>query len=281
MKRTPRPQGSTFLSLKYQQSQAIEDKQSIFKHLVSLYTLDGFRWNKKPTSIPELAQILKIPTQDIMAHISDLGTNMGNLATTQNIESTLKSIITLATSWAIQDRGLIAHQLDQLLVSQDGKYKPFITSEVNKALKLILESNKNLMDTYKTFFTSTQNTTNILNYIGKPDIQDQDYLTPDQALEIIQQKQLPESLPAGKPPSRTSEHGEMADELYQEYGIADLQDVGERRSGREALVPLGPDNQEVTEPSDDMVKVPERNEDGGFSRRAIDIEDTDELPEGS
>lgn len=281
MKRIPRPQGSTFLALKYQQTQTEEDKQSIFKHLVGLYTLDGFRWNSKPTSIPQLAQILKIPTQDIMTHISDLGTNMGNLATTQNIESTLKSIITLATSWAIQDRGLIAQQLEQLLVSQNGKYKPFITSEVNKALKLILESNKNLMDTYKTFFTSTQNTTNILNYIGKPDIQDQDYLTPDQALEIIQQKQLPESLPAGKPPSMESEHGEMADELYQDYGIADLQDVGERRSGREALVPLEPLNQEVTEPSGDKEQVPARPEDGGFSRRAIDIEDTDTLPEGS
>lgn len=282
MLRQPRPQGTTYLSIKYQEHQSDHNRQMVYRHLVSIYTLNGFRWNGKPTSIAQLSFILRIPTQEIMGHVSNFGTNMGNLATTENIESTLKSIITLSTSWAIQDRGLIAQQVDQLLKSQDGKYKPFITAEVNKSLKLILESNKNLMDTYKTFFTSTNTTTNILNVQAKANQDnDQDYLSPDDALILIN-KNNGNQLPAHKPGSVPDMHAQsdtaiLADQLYQEYGVGDLQDVRERRSGTEALQSpeaiMGSHKGLQSPPAQ-----PSHNDDGGFTRRGLAVEDTDSLP---
>lgn len=284
--RLARPQGSTFLSLRYQETQTQEDKQNLFKQVVAAYTLQGFMWNNKPCTINQLSQILRIPTQEILIHISELGQNMGSLATPENIENTLKSIVTLGTTWAIQDRGLVSQQLNQLLVSQDGKYKPFISAEVNKALKLILESNKNLMDTYKTFFTTPNNVTNILNITNKDNQkEEQEYLSPDEALKMIQEsekKAIPSdseikgnAIPATQVGSLSeTAYANDADQFFKDYGLANFSGIKENRTGSEALLPceatLTPDNQKAIKPSKD--------EDGGFKRRKIDIEDVDELP---
>ena len=281
--RLSRPQGSTFLSLRYQETQTEEDKQNLFKQVIAAYTLQGFMWNNKPCTINQLSQILRIPTQEILIHISELGQNMGSLATPENIENTLKSIVTLGTTWAIQDRGLISQQLNQLLTSQDGKYKPFISGEVNKALKLILESNKNLMDTYKTFFTNSNTVTNILNITNKDNQkEEQEYLSPDEALLLIQEAEkksissdLETTVPAIQVGSLSeTAYAKDADQFFQDYGLASFSGIKEIRTGSEALLPsevaLSPDNQEAIKPSKD--------EDGGFKRRKIDIEDADELP---
>ena len=280
MTRLPRPHGSTFLSLKYQQSQQEQDREALLIHLVNLYTLEGFRWNGKPTSIPQLASILQVPQTQIMDLVSQTGQNMGSLASPQNIKNTLQSIITLSTSYAIQDRGLILDQLDKLAVSQDNKYKPFITAEYNKVLKLVLDSNKNIMDSYKTFFTSTNPTTNILNVIGTPEDDGKDYVTPDQALQIIHQKRLPDhnptSVPANRAGSPLSETAELADQLHDEYGIGDFVDVRERRSGTEALQAPEPTHKASKPPSLPTDQA-DNEEDGGFARRGIQVEDTDAI----
>ena len=278
MNLVPRPQGSTFLSLRYQQSNTKEDKEAIFKHIVSIYTLQGFMWNNRPVSINQLSQILRLPTQTILGYISELGNNMGSLATPENIENTLKSIITLSTTWAIQDRGIVTHQLNQLLASQDGKYKPFISAEVNKVLKIMLDSNKNLQDAYKTFFTSTNNVTNVLNITNKDkDKQEQEYLSPDQALSLIQKedKGLHIALPA-KPIHSGAEtvYSHDADELFKAYGLANFSGIKENRTGTEALEPRevakSPHSQKDTKSSE--------AHENSFKRRGIEIEDVDELP---
>lgn len=282
MKRLPRPQGATYLSKRYQETGTNEDKEKLYNHLISMYTMQGFRWNGKPTSIPELSSILKIPSEKIMESVSNVGQNMGSLATPQNINNTLESIITLATSWSLEDRGRVAQQVDILLHSQDGKYKPFISSEVTKALKLLLESNKNLMETYKTFFTSTTNVTNILQVLGKGNEEDKDYLSPDDALSIIlgQDKHHVNqpALPDNQGRRAESETSMLADKLYQDYGIGDFETVQENRTGTHALLPKGPKSLEAEGPSSHPAQSAEHAADGGFKRRGLDIEDVDELP---
>jgi len=276
MERLPRPHGSTFLSLKFQHTRDELDRVNLLKHIVNLYTLDGFRWNRKPTSIPQLATILRIPQTDIMDYISNQGQIMGSLASPQNIKNTLESIITLSTSYAIQDRGLIQQQLEQLAISQDGKYKPFITAEVNKTLKLMLESNKNIMESYKTFFTTTNPITNILNLISNDT---KEFLSPDQALEIITNKQLPASKPTThQGSSPLSEHADLADLLHEEYGVGGLIDVRENRSGTEALEPNRAQEIEALQPNSLYTSLPAEHEEGHFQRRGIEVVDTDELP---
>lgn len=278
MYRIPRPQGATYLSKKYQESTLEEDKQALIRHLITFYTLQGFTWNGKPTSIPALAQILKLEPRIIMGHISEIGTNLGSLSDPKNIKNTLKSIIAISTTWAIQDRGQISQQLNLLLASQGSTYRPFVTSEVNQILKTLLSSNKNIIDAFKTFFTSTNYTTNILNVINPKEEQNES-LTPDQALEIIKTKELPSksytSLPANN--SALSNFAPLADELKEGYGVAELfqdrikgsADLATRPFSEKGPIAIRTEGQEVTKP-----QGPDRD---SFKRRGIDVEDVDEI----
>ncbi len=286
--RTPRPQGSTFLATKARESNNDEDKQRLLRHLVTHYTTTGFRWNGVSTNINQLSHILKVPIPDIMELVSETGTHMGSLASPENIKNTLQTITTLMTSFALEDRGLIMQQLSLLQQSQDGKYKPFITAEVNKALKLALESNKNIQDIFKSLTSSTSSSTNIINIFGENQEeeqekeQEQNYLTPDQAIQMLSQSAStpspdnPKSLPASSDHNK-ADTSELADRLGEEYGIADLIDVRERRSGTKAIQAPEPRSPSALRPPADD-QTPNNQHDNHYNRRGLDIEDTDSLP---
>lgn len=283
--RLPRPAGATLLSKQYQEIRSDENKGRLYSHIISYYTLNGFRWNGKPTSLPELSLILKIPTSEIMEHVSKVSLNLGTLVNPEQIESTLKSIITLSASWSIQDRGIIQTQVETLLRSQAGTYKPFISSETTKAMKLLLESNKNLMEVYTTFFKTQNNTTNVLNIFNKANQDSNSLITPDQAINLIQNNKA-KSLPAF-----SSDDIELTDnvtgimnpdclkKVYQDNAIGDLNQVLEGRTGTEALMPIPlPDDRALKLTEQEEAIKPEDKRSAASSRRRGLIEDTEEVP---
>ena len=275
VKREPRPKGTTLLAIEYNKLNSDESKQRLIDHVITTYALQGFRYMGQSYSIPALAQKLNIDQKTIMETISNIGTNMGSLANPESLQETLKTIATLSTSFSLSDRGLIQSQLENLLRSQGPNYKPFITAEVNKVLKLMLESNKNLMELYKTFFTTNNTTTNILN-LNTNSKEQEDYLTPDKALQILtEQRALPNANNAIKVHKSFSESdtSSLADKLWDKYGIGDLESVKEGRTGTESLraqeVPEGPRAKKLESPHTNA-----------FERRGEDYEDVDELPTG-
>lgn len=299
MQRHPRPQGATLLSTKYRETGEELDREALYRHLVTIYTTSGFRWNGIPTSIPDLSVILQIPQHEIMTFVSQAGAHMGNLADPKNIKNTLQTIITLSTSFALEDRGLIMQQLETLLSSQNGKYRPFITGEVNKVLKLVLDSNKNLADIYKTFTSSTP-TTNILNIFGETGQSDngEDYLTTDDAVRMLndpnnksllqQNKDIQDVEPLSNTenanhepslPTQTkspADTAHLAKSLSEKYGIAgDFEDFGGPAEAleHEGPPPPGPEAEELKSPK----KKPKKRDDGGFKRRAIELSDEDNI----
>ena len=173
-------------------------------------------------------------------------------------------------------------QLSQLKEAQGDGYRAFVSSEVNKTLKLALDSNKNLLDLYKTFFSTPTSTTNILIQ-GADQGNEQEYLSPDDALVLIQRKGLPandnRTIPAIPSPSAASDTAQLADKLHDQYGVGDLEDVRENRSGTEALQAPGLEGSPATRPAKRTSLPADTEEDGGFKRRGIDVEDVDILPD--
>ena len=283
--RKSRPAGTTFLSLNYQKNRSEENKDKLYSHIISYYTLNGFRWNNKPTTLPELAQILKIPTHVIMDSISKVSLNLGTLVDPDRINETMKSIITLSTSWSIQDRGIIQSQVENLLRSQGSEYRPFISGEVNKSLKLLLESNKNLMESFSTFFKSSN--TNILNIFNDSNNQDQDsFISPQDALNLIQSNK-----PKQLPPQMGLEDQENKDQLtgildsdtlksiYQDNAIGDLKSVLEGRTGTEALMPIPVPSLMASELTDSLEALQPEDKHSAFSSRRGDAAyDDEEVP---
>lgn len=262
--RIPRPMGLTLLSKEYQENNSDDNQQRLRKHLINQYTLSGFRLNGVPVPIHELSTLVNIPLHEINNLVSESGKNLGAFNSPEQIQNTITSIISLSTNWAIMDKGLINQQIEILAQAQGGTYKPFISGELNKALKTGLDANKNLMEIYRTFFTS--NTTNILNIYGNKEEDDQDLVTPQKAFDLIN-KALPTptqgSLPNPSDPNalpaeelsvqdrqRINDQAMSQDDLeklYQEHSLGDLIEVRENRSVKASLQkvsgPLGSSDQ--------------------------------------
>lgn len=267
--RIPRPVGTTLLAIEYQKLGSDEAKENLIQHIVSHYALNGFRYQGHSISIPSLAQKLKIPESSITKAISNIGTSLGNIADPESLNETAKTLLTLSTSFSLSDRGLIQSQLETLLQSQGKSYRPFISSEVNKVLKLMLESNKNLIDLYKSFFNTNSSTVNILNvHSNKED--NKDYLSPTEALQLISSNQ---ALPTT---SDASVGG--GSRLWDKYSIGDNPSVRERRSGTEALRALEPSPGDVYKPKSLEATEPKSSHEDHFSRRGYEVIDTDSLP---
>ena len=291
--RQPRPMGLTLLSLNYQKSQLPEDKEKLLKHLITQYTLQGFVFNRTPVNIPEFSKLTNLPEDTIMQYVSKVGASIGAFNTPDQIQDTLTTIASLSTNWAIQDRGLAMQQLNILQASQGNSYKPFISGEVNRALSQALTSNKNLMELYKTFFTSSN--TNILNIYGNNNEQE-DYITPQKAFDLLQNRLSLNAADALSLPKHKSFDNKklIQDEelelLFIEHELGDSPECIEGRSGTDALrapEPIG--LQGVTIPVEDQdepksLKAPRRrntvNMHEEFEKRRGNSEyiDYDEVP---
>ena len=80
-------------------------------------------------------------------------------------EELLQALMGEQLAWALEDRMEISHQLQILRDSQGGKYTPFISAEVNKTLKLKLESSTSLQSIIRNL--TGGNTTNIFNQFNQ------------------------------------------------------------------------------------------------------------------
>ena len=76
----------------------------------------------------------------------------------------LQALLGEQVAWALEDRMEISHQVNILRESQGGHYTPFISAELNKALKMKLDSSTSLQSIIRTFMGG--GTTNIFNQFG-------------------------------------------------------------------------------------------------------------------
>lgn len=295
--RVPRPMGLTFLATEYQKDNSEDNITKVLKHLITQWTLTGFRYCGQSLNIPELAILIKVPEDIIMRHVSQVSQSIGLFNTPDQLQDTLTSIASLSANWAIRDKGLIDQQIEILQRSQGNSYKPFISGELSKTLKIGLDANKNIMELYKTFFT--QQTTNILNIYGDKDKAASDYVNPDQAFEIVleQRNAIPapnsHSLPAASKGSDADTHiirdqrindqthsEQELDSLFKEHNLGDSPTCIEGRTGTEALRALEPDSLEALSPDNQGVMKPEgpKNNHQDFEkRRGNDYQDADEV----
>lgn len=111
-------------------------------------------------------------------------------------EELLKGLIGQMISWTLEDRMRINRQINILTASQAGTYKPFISAELNKAMKIGLESST-AMQSLIARLTGGGQTTNIFNMFQQNNEQtiQNNFVTRDDVLEILasEQKQLPKS----------------------------------------------------------------------------------------
>ena len=125
--RTPRPIGLTELCKQYNSTKDEIHYQSILQNI---------------EQFSAMARIDLITIQKMMGEY-----HKGLAQVTKEMESgdLVRVLFQKAFSWGLEDKSLIAKQLNILLDSQQDSYKPFISGEVNRALKLNLDATTNML----------------------------------------------------------------------------------------------------------------------------------------
>ena len=91
-------------------------------------------------------------------------------------------------AWVLEDRMEVSHQVNLLRDSQGGKYMPFISAELNKALKMKLDSTNSLQSLIRGF--TGNGTTNIFNQFNQQNnIQQEQGISIEEARKIILESQ--------------------------------------------------------------------------------------------
>lgn len=193
-KRIPRPYGATSLAAQYHITKEEQYLRQFQNLMIQQWCLCSGNICGQTYDIQSLANSLKVPVESIRIHMRD-EVLKSRVWDSEHQEELLNGLIGQMISWTLEDRIRINGQINLLTASQGGTYKPFISAELNKAMKMGLESST-AMQSLIARLTGGQ-TTNIFNMFQQNNEQNiqNNFVTRDDVLEIIagEQKQLPKS----------------------------------------------------------------------------------------
>lgn len=185
--RFPRGMGVTQLAL---QANAGDDEalKNLTKFIIHTWIVNNGKLWAKVYSVNELADFLKCEPAIIQMQMKQTFLDNG-LFDRSKMNEIVDSLMGACISWALEDRMEVSQQVQILRDSQGGRYAPFITSEVNKALGLKQQSTTSLQSLVKA--VTGGGTVNIFaqqNNQFNNGAQEEQTLTRDEAMGMIQRE---------------------------------------------------------------------------------------------
>lgn len=185
--RFPRGMGVTQLAL---QANAGDDEalKNLTKFIIHTWIVNNGKLWAKVYSVNELADFLKCEPAIIQMQMKQTFLDNG-LFDRSKMNEIADSLMGACISWALEDRMEVSQQVQILRDSQGGRYAPFITSEVNKALGLKQQSTTSLQSLVRA--VTGGGTVNIFaqqNNQFNNSAQEEQTLTRDEAMEMIQRE---------------------------------------------------------------------------------------------
>ena len=185
--RFPRGMGVTQLAL---QANAGDDEalKNLTKLIIHIWIVNNGKLWAKVYSVNELADFLKCEPAIIQMQMKQTFLDNG-LFDRSKMNEIADSLMGACISWALEDRMEVSQQVQILRDSQGGRYAPFITSEVNKALGLKQQSTTSLQSLVRA--VTGGGTVNIFaqqNNQFNNGAQEEQTLTRDEAMEMIQRE---------------------------------------------------------------------------------------------
>lgn len=185
--RFPRGLGITQLAL---QANAGDDEalKNLTKFVIHTWIVNNGKLWSRVYSVNELADFLKCEPSIIQMQMKQTFLDNG-LFDRNKMDEIADSLMGACIGWALEDRMEISQQLQILRDSQRGRYAPFITAEVNKAIGLKQQSTTSLQSLVRA--VSGGGTVNIFNQqnnqFNNTD-ESEPVLTRDIAMSMIQKE---------------------------------------------------------------------------------------------
>ena len=185
--RFPRGMGVTQLALQANAGDG-EALKNLTKFIIHTWIVNNGKLWAKVYSVNELADFLKCEPAIIQMQMKQTFLDNG-LFDRSKMNEIADSLMGACISWALEDRMEVSQQVQILRDSQGGRYAPFITSEVNKALGLKQQSTTSLQSLVRA--VTGGGTVNIFaqqNNQFNNGAQEEQTLTRDEAMEMIQRE---------------------------------------------------------------------------------------------
>lgn len=141
--RVPRPMGTTSLMLEFEKTQDPKLRDLVITNYINHWITHQSNICGITLNVVELAHYLGVDVSRVHEQLSNQLLN--NKIFNPGIATELTSkLIGQGIAWALEDRLDVQSQVDILRKSQGGKYVPFISSEVTKAIALKIGSTNSL-----------------------------------------------------------------------------------------------------------------------------------------
>lgn len=194
IKRFPRPLGLTAMMKEYNVTKDSSLLSKAQDYLINQWLMGNGVICGVMYDINLLSQKLGLDINYIRMYMRDRLLN-SKLWDKDRQEEMVTGLLGEQLAWAMEDRMEVSHQVQVLREAQGGRYTPFISAELNKALKLKLDSSNSLQTIVRNLIGGS--TTNIFQQFNQQNIQtaDSQFISIDEARELIQEQQqvLPKS----------------------------------------------------------------------------------------
>ena len=181
--RFPRPFGLTALAIAYRKDKTTENKQALFNYIIHSWILSNGKFGNVSMDVNTLARTTGMTIEYIQTYMRDQILT-SKIWQPEHQQELINGLLGQQLSWALEDRMEINQQLEILKISQGGHYTPFISAEMNKVLKLRLESSTSLQQVIRTFTGGS--TTNIFAQFNQQNnVQNNQGISREEAMELI------------------------------------------------------------------------------------------------
>ena len=209
--RFPRPMGVTAMALEYQKNPNDTLLVNIHIYLINQWLMGNGVLCGITYDINTFSYRMGIDINYIRIFMRDRLLS-SRIWDKEKSEDLLQALMGEQLAWVLEDRMEIAHQVNVLRESQGGKYMPFISAELGKALKLKLESSTSLQSIVRNITGGS--TTNIFAQFNQNNVnQPQNTISIDEARQIVLESQ------------KILDKTEEAKLLEERYDIASLPEV--------------------------------------------------------
>jgi len=220
-RRIPRPIGTTEIGYHHYKDPSTQNKDKLLNHIITHYNTNNFSYCNRHYNIEQLSILLNIQSNTILQGTIQYGhTLQANMDTLTSGEA-LRALYSICIQGSLEDRSRALEQLSILRASQGDSYKPFVSGEVNKSLKLVMESNSSMASVLQGLFKGSGGTNIFLPGAAggtEGDRVPSDALTTDEA--IMQLKAL--GVPTLADDKLAQEH------IYGLHNIEGMPEVGAR-----------------------------------------------------
>lgn len=187
MVRFPRPMGTTAMALEYQKNPNDELLIKIHNYIINQWLMGNGVLCGITYDINTFSYRMGIDINYIRVFMRDRLLS-SRIWDKEKAEDLLQALMGEQLAWALEDRMEIAHQVNILRESQGGKYVPFISAELVKALKLKLESSTSLQSIVRNLTGGS--TTNIFAQFNQQNnVTQQNAITVEEARQIVLESQ--------------------------------------------------------------------------------------------